>query len=178
MLRSRVSRSLGEEELATFQRGLHLYATSDLVKQHNLHMLGQPSSGATPVARIRATHTGPAEARKAPSDKCQGLSASLDLCVGAKVRLRNSIWVEQGLVNGALGYVHAMPCEGGVRPPHLPFAVLVRSPSYRGPSCLHDVPRVVPILPRTAHCSLGPESRSCSRRQLPLALAWAATIHK
>lgn len=54
--------------------------------------------------------------------------------------VRRSVWVEKGLVNGAIGEIVAILFEPGTQPPNLPFAVLVHFHSYRGPSCLQDVP--------------------------------------
>lgn len=179
LLRQRLCMNLGEEEQQLFSRELHLFATREQVAQHNLQMLADMSGPDNPVARIEAMHWGAASGRTASADLCQGLPASLLLCVGARVMLRSNLSVEQGLVNGALGHVHAILYEEGTQPPSLPNAVLVQFDAYRGPSCLANVPGVVPIFPRTAHFSVDRQSSSdCSRSQLPLALAWAVTVHK
>src|SRR3546814_19113017 len=92
--------------------------------QHNLQMLASVSGHEHPVARINAAHSGAAAGRTASADLYQGLPPSVLLSVNARVMLRSNTWVEQGLVNGAIGVVHAFLYEDGTRPPTLPFEVL------------------------------------------------------
>ena len=68
------------------------------------------------------------------------------ICIahGARVMLSANLWVEVGLVNGALGTVEAICYEGDQRPPDLPIAVTVKFDSYSGPT-LPD--GTVPITP-------------------------------
>ena len=86
--------------------------------------------------------------------------------------LTSNLWVDVGLVNGAMGTIQAI-CYRAGGPPDLPIAVMVQFDSYTGPT-LHD--GTVPITPlRRTWSALGAQ---CSRLQLPLKLAWAVTIHK
>ena len=48
----------------------------------------------------------------------------------------SNLWVEAGLVNGAMGTVKAV-CYNSGGPPHLPTAVMVSFDSYSGPT-MHD----------------------------------------
>ena len=91
---------------------------------------------------------------------------------GARVMLIANLWVDVGLVNGAMGTVVAICYRTGQAPPNPPIAVTVHFDSYTGPT-LSD--GTVPITPmrRTWFASGG----QCSRLQLPLKLAWAVTIH-
>ena len=68
------------------------------------------------------------------------------ICIahGARVMLSANLWVEVGLVNGALGTVEAICYEGDQQPPDLPIAVTVKFDSYSGPT-LPD--GTVPITP-------------------------------
>src|SRR3546814_4818576 len=84
-----------------------------------------------PVSRINAAHSCAAAGRTASADLCQCLPPSVLLSVNARVMLRSNTWVEQGLVNGAIGVVYAILYEEGTRPPNLPFAVLVQFQLYR-----------------------------------------------
>ena len=96
------------------------------------------------------------------------------LAQGASVMLTANLWVQAGLVNGAMGTVVAI-CydQAGGSPLNLPVAVTVRFDSYCGPT-LPD--GTVPIIPlRRTWLST---EKQCSRLQLPLKLAWAVTIHK
>ena len=86
--------------------------------------------------------------------------------------LTSNLWVEMGLVNGAMGTVEAI-CYLRDKPPALPVAVMVWFDHYTGPT-VHD--GTVPITPIRHNWSSS--GGQCSRLQLPLKLAWVLTIHK
>ena len=154
-------------DLTPFAEALHLYPTVEAVVEHNIDKLkdcGQP------IATIKAVHTG-ANAAKASSDDAGGLEAVICLAKSARVMLTSNLWVEVGLVNGAMGTIEAI-CYRSGGPPDLPLAVMVKFDHYAGP--LQD--STVPITPlRRTWSNSGVQ---CSRLQLPLKLAWAVTIHK
>ena len=156
-------------DTSEFDSALRLYPTVEAVVDHNvnkLHSCGQP------VATIKAVHTG-ANASRASPDDAGGLEPVICLAVGARVMLSSNIWVEMGLVNGAMGTVKAICYGNDGSPPHLPVAVTVIFDSYSGPT-LPD--GTVPITPlRRSWFSSGVNS---SRLQLPLKLSWAVTVHK
>ena len=87
--------------------------------------------------------------------------------------LTANLWVDMGLVNGAMGTVVTICYRLNEAPPNPPIAVTIRFDAYRGPT-LSD--GTVPITPlrRTWFTPGG----SCSHLQLPLKLAWTVTIHK
>ena len=58
--------------------------------------------------------------------------------------LSANLWVEVGLVNGALGTVEAICYDDNQQPPDLPIAVMVKFDTYAGPT-LPD--GTVPIAP-------------------------------
>lgn len=156
-------------DITSFDLALHLYPTTQAVANHNVnkqHANGQP------VAVIKAIHTGPG-ASKASSEDAGGLEPVICITHGARVVLCANLWVDVGLVNGALGTVMAICYDSGQCPPDLPVAVMVRFDSYAGPTLADGT---VPITPQ--HCSWFSTTKQCSRLQLPLKLAWAATIHK
>ena len=101
----------------------------------------------SPIAVLRAVHTGPG-ASKATLDDAGGLELVICIAHGARVMLAANLWVEVGLVNGALGTVEAICYEGDQRPPNLPIAVTVKFDSYSGPT-LPD--GTVPITPLPPH---------------------------
>jgi ATP-dependent exoDNAse (exonuclease V) alpha subunit len=152
-----------------FKNALHILANREMVTKVNREKL---MALGTPIARMNATHIGGKTAEMAKKDDAGGLSRILHLAVGARVMLTCNLWVEQGLVNGAMGIVRAICYEEGVRPPELPLVVFVQFDKYTGPT----INGCVPIVPRQAqwHDKRGMRMR----RQLPLALAWAVTVHK
>ena len=94
------------------------------------------------------------------------------LAKSALVMLTSNLWVEVGLVNGAMGTIRSI-CYENRGPPDLPVAVMVRFDHYSGPT-LHD--GTVPITP-LCHTWFS-SGAQCSCLLLPLKLAWAVTIHK
>ena len=156
-------------DTSAFNDALRLFPTVEAVVEHNvskLHACGQP------VATIKAVHSGP-NASKGSADDAGGLEPVVCLAKGARVMLSSNLWVDMGLVNGAMGTVQAICYKTGQAPPSLPVAVTVLFDHYSGPT-LSD--GTVPITPlRRSWSSSG---SSCSRLQLPLKLSWAVTIHK
>ncbi|XP_057822400.1 uncharacterized protein LOC131034820 [Cryptomeria japonica] len=96
------------------------------------------------------------------------LQSNILLCIGQEVTLSTNLWVETGLVNGALGQVREILYNDGEHPPQLPLFVVVQFQNYTGPPRDHNNPINIPI---------PPISRGL-RRQMPLKMAWALTIHK
>ena len=119
------------------------------------------------IATIKAVHTG-ANAAKAPSDDASGLESIICLAESARVMLTNNLWVEVGLVNGAMGTIKAI-CYRNGGPPDLPQTVMVHFDNYSGPT-LHD--GTVPITPIRRRSVLPPTtspqiSLGCHHPQVP-----------
>ena len=164
---------LPPDAMAAFQNAQVLVSTHEAEVALNRHELRQ-----LPAAKVRidAVHAGPGAA-SAKAEDAGGLSSILTLATGARVMLRQNLWVDAGLTNGALGTVLGVLYDpNGCQPPALPIAALIQLDDYRGPSFLADVPRVVPVPTSTTRWMKG--ERPCSRTQLPLCLAFAITIHK
>lgn len=85
-----------------------------------------------PVATIKAIHSGP-NAAKASSDEASGLEPVLSIAHGARVMLTFNLWVNTGLVNGAMRTVVAICYQTGGPP----LAVMVKFDTYSGPT-LHQ----------------------------------------
>ena len=79
-----------------------------------------------------------------------------------------NLWVQAGLVNGALGVVMKIVYAPGINPPHLPTYVVVEFDKYIGPPWDQTQPKHVPI----------PPIQRNNKKQIPLKMAWALTIHK
>ena len=119
------------------------------------------------------------EASTANEEIAGGLHSRLHLCEGARVMLTSNLWTEKGLVNGAMGTIVAILYKTGCKPPSLPEAVVIQMDKYDGPTWGGE--RCVPISPieRTWPSSyLKSNATTCKRRQLPLHLVWAITVHK
>ena len=76
-----------------------------------------------PIAAIGATHDKPAADPNLQADLLEdaefgNLSASLQLCEGARVLLGQNLWVAAGLMNGALGWARGFVWPTGGRPGH------------------------------------------------------------
>lgn len=110
-----------------------------------------------------------------------GLVGKLHLAVGAKVMLTVNIDVSDGLVNGARGIVEAIIKTGSEV-----SLVLVKFDVERvGINAIsrshyqNQHPNAVPIARHEAVFNIGrSKAAEVSRRQFPLVLAWATTIHK
>ena len=152
-------------DLSPFSTALHLIPTVETVVKYNVAQL---QASGQPIAAIKAVHTGD-NAAKAPADDAGGLEAVVCLAHSARVMLTSNLWVDVGLVNGAMGTIFYR--TGG--PPDLPIAVMVRFDSYSGPTFPDGTVPITPL--RRCWSSSGVQ---CSRLQLPLKLAWAVTIHK
>ena len=82
--------------------------------------------------------------------------------------LTTNIWIEAGLVNGAIGELTDIIYKPGTRPPNIPMYVVIHFENYSGPPWNQDDPKCVPIVSIT----LG------SWKQIPIAMSWAITINK
>ncbi len=133
-----------------------------------MHNVSELSSSGKPIAAIKAIHTEP-NASKAPAD---GLEAVVCLANGARVMLTSNLWVDVGLVNGAMGTI-AVICYRSGGPPDVPTGVVVHFDKYCGPTLQDGTNPITPIR-RTWSAS----GANCSHLQLPLKLSWTVTIHK
>ena len=153
------------QDVSPFATALHLIPTVEAVVEYNVAQL---QASGQPIATIKAVHTGP-NAAKTPADDAGGLEAVVCLATSARVMLTSNLWVDVGLVNGALGAVQAI-CYRTGGPPDLPIAVMVRFDSYSGPTFPDGTVPITPL--RRCWSSSGGQ---CSRLQLPLKLAWAVS---
>lgn len=155
------------EDVSSFESALHLFPTVEAVVEYNLDKLRSINK---PIAIITAVHSGP-NAHRASTDDAGRLDPVVHLANTARVMLIANLWVEAGLVNGALGIVVSI-CYNNSTPPDLPLAVMVRFDHYSGPTLVDGTIPITPL--RRTWSNVGAQ---CSRLQLPLKLAWAVTVH-
>ena len=167
-LKQRMKASVG----GSFKDALRLFATNEKCSAYNLKKLVTLKQ---PIARIDAMHKG-SRAKNGTAEQASRLEPTLFLSKEARVMLTRNICTEQGLINGSFGTVKALIYETGKAPPSLPQAVIVQFPSFKGKSCLPDIPNCVAITTETAEWWVGGTKNS--RVQFPLKLGWAITIHK
>lgn len=156
-------------EMKTFSNAVHICATREVVKKRHHQYLDDMKY---PVAKITSVNH-PNIATSDSEAKSQGLEAHLMLSVGCKVMLRRNLWVKGGLVNGSVGTIRALIYEDGVTPPQLPLYILVEFDDYTGPGVKNNLFPVIPIT-----ISWMTNNIKYARKQFPLTLAHAITIHK
>jgi ATP-dependent DNA helicase PIF1 len=127
-----------------------------------------------PIAKIEAVNSDHA-ARMTTSDEAGGLDSVIYISKHSKVMLTSNLWQQTGLCNGATGTVKDILYKDNQKPPSLPVSVLVEFEKYKGPPFIPEHPTWVPIPPLTYEWT---STRRHSRRQLPLRLSYAMTIHK
>lgn len=165
-------------------RALRIYPTNNLVNLHNQAVLEMyRNQGDVHMYRIVAkdeivnSPTALTEdqlrfALPADINKTGGFPTELEIFIGAKVMLRSNVDVSRGLVNGAIGYITNIVWH------------------YFMHTQLHDrqMPRYVEIdfdgigihriEPRTVRFPAKGSYGTVERKQLPLVLSWASTVHK
>lgn len=198
-------KELPAAEQAQWRLKFRLCSTNDKRLCHNIEMLGWISKELRePIATIHAEHPrgGRLAAVGSPA-KAQGLILQLSICVGAWVTFNWNGWVSRGIVNGLSGIVLEIVYMPGTAPPTLPLVVFVACAMYRGDS--YDKTHATPPCERedlilgyaglragqAGVVAVQPISRTwdvvvqqskktvtCERKQLPLDLAFAKSIHK
>ena len=170
LLATRKWSALSDKERREFEdESLYLCPFKDDVWEHNIMKLDALNA---PIIKSRSINN--TKTAEAASGDEVGLKKVVYLAVGARVMLVMNLWTKAGLVNGTQGIVVAcIADEAADRPP---LAVLVRFPHYLGPR-FPGLPEteewrcVVPITSFTT--TFFKSGTSCSRTQIPLALAWA-----
>jgi ATP-dependent exoDNAse (exonuclease V) alpha subunit len=105
--------------------------------------------------------------------KARGVENLLSIGVGAIVMLTQNLWTKYGLVNGACGTVVDIIGVHGVCE-----CVVVDVPRYSGPQlCGATFPTTWIPIPRSA-AQWFSSGLSRERKQFPITLAYAITIHK
>jgi len=161
-------------EVTKFNNAIRLYGTRAAVGKYNSNRLRDLLR---PVLAIKLVDSG-AGSEKATHNQCETV-ANLTVCIGAKTMLIQNIWVKLGLVNGTTGTIKDIVWkEGADIKKDPPQALLIAVGQYDGPALFtrQDSKKVIPIFSvlRKWEGTRG----TCSRRQFPITLAFALTIHK
>lgn len=154
--------------------GLFVFPTHDEEWGHNRSKLLDLNK-TFPVAKIASVSKGP-HSKTGQSENAGGLLDTVYICKKSKVMISVNLCVKFGLYNGAIGIVEDIIYYNDKRPPSLPDVVMVEVPNYSGPPFIPEKPKVVPIFPveRKIDC----RCHFCRRKQIPLRLGWATTIHR
>ena len=167
---------------------LHVFSSNADVDNHNINMLRKLD---TPIHEIKAKDTVKGiltDKEKLPiSNKASetgGLRECILIAVGARVMLTKNIDVGDGLVNGVqgtvTGFIEAQPQQESA----LPAAVLIKFDSEkvgarRKMKLRKSASDSVPIEIEETRFTVGTYSaQEVIRRQFPLTLCYASTIHK
>lgn len=161
--------SLSHQNMSSFRDAIHLFPTNELVREYNKNKL---TSINLPVAEIEAEHNN-ATARQGTDALAEGLSRKLYLSVGSRIILGKNICVEKRLVNGSTCFVYDIIYRAGQRPPSLPFVILIQFDKCAGPFLVNQL---FPLKPTVSNWKV--QSVDCSRKQFPINLAYALTVHK
>ena len=129
-----------------------------------------------PVKRIISVHTG-RNASKVSDEEADNLPTELLICISAQVILTTNLWTEKGLVNGSIGTIIDILWDTGQEPSvSIPSLLLVYFKEYSGPDFPSYGSKIVPIFPVTHQFNY--KGVPCTRKQFPLRLAYAITVHK
>lgn len=155
-----------------FKDDLRLKAKKEEIVSYNEHKLRNLEK---PVSLIHAIHNNTTAARST-SDDAQGLEAMLWLAEGCRIMLTQNLWTSQGLCNGTMGTVIDVVYKKCDIENHLydfPICIMVKFDNYQGPSVYDGM---LPIIPQIV--SFKKSGVTCTRKQFPLRVAYAITIHK
>ena len=181
LLRTRFVGTASDSTDPQWDQAPHLFFDNKSAHEFNMARL---QSLQKPIARLDAVHNKP-EAKRKDSQEASGLHATLFLCEGADVMLTSNLWTAAGLHNGAKGkvvdFVYTTP--EGPRSKELPESVVVYFPHLD-----ENVDAFLPGQPKTVSIptiqaewnngTTGTASGVYTRKQFPLMLSWAFTIHK
>lgn len=145
-----------------FSQQKHLFATNAASSAHNIKMLTQLHS---PIA---CATTIIAHQRDKQAHQEEQLAFEILLSIDQEIMLIANLWIEVGLVNGALGQIKQIVYDAASKPLDLPKYVVILFKHYTGPSWDPQNAKHVPIPPITRG----------NHTQIPLAMAWSITIQK
>ncbi len=163
---------------------IHIYATNSEVDVHNIHMLHKLCSDTVTVKAQdfeRNPKTGRMEEKDGHHFRVQNscLEKSLELAVDARIMLLKNINVSDGLVNGIFGTIkefHYVDNETFPSKIYIEFdnEQIGTQERAKNPCLKPGLEKATPIEPEEDKVT----SSGGVRRQFPIRLAWACTVHK
>jgi ATP-dependent exoDNAse (exonuclease V) alpha subunit len=129
-----------------------------------------------PICRLSAENY-PSAARNLNEDNFYGLCNTIYLCTNAKITLTTNLWTSKGLVNGANGIIRDIIYPLNKFENSLPSVLMIEFDYYIGPRLFSENDHRhnwIPINCFDANYNV----LNYSRRQFPIKLAYALTIHK
>jgi len=174
LLTQRFCTNVSYEELKQFDGAIRLFAKKASVRDFNtrkMEELRDSEGNFVPIARIPSLNYGSG----GNDEEAEGLEKTLYLAIGTQVMLKDNLWTQKGLVNGAIGtVVDLLYADGQVPPSGRPAVIMVKFPGYKGNGIGPD--NLVPLTPILRSWSSG--DGQCSRLQFPLVVCYAISIHK
>lgn len=125
-----------------------------------------------PVALIKSVDT-PELGLRGGDDANTGLQRDFLCSIGTRVMLRANLWVEGGLVNGAIGTAREIVYLPNTTAPELPAYILVEFDNFKGPYIIDNCFPILPIVRSNTN-----SNTKFSRKQYPLSVSYATTVHK
>lgn len=180
LLQSRMITNASNFNNHDFDDAVQLFATKDEVMNYNIRKLcelkDEHTNLPTPVLRIEG-NCNCSRAKKASSDEAEGLEQVIYLAKGCKIMLRTNLWLQAGLVNGAIGkVVDILYDTTKAKSIAHPSVILCEFQHYTGPSIIPNS-KIVPI-PTILRTWTTNKGETLSRAQFPIAVSYACSIHK
>ena len=163
---------------------LHIFATNDEVNDFNLSMLRRSS---VQLVEIKAKDfkkdktCGKLTLLDNPvsTKRSEGLPSAILLGITARVMLTRNVDVEDGLVNGVMGYISEIVIANGITKQITGIKVIFDKAEVGKNSGKRNASGVLEVIIRRAEEDMhGKGRQQIVRHQFPLQLAWACTAHK
>ncbi len=161
------------------KKAMYLFANKEPRDRLNASKLKEKHGPENPVAFIKSHTHAVKSGKKVSHDRHYDDSVipCTLLCVNSKVALTGRNFLPNwGLYNGSIGTVMDIVFRPGDNPNHgdLPLYILVDFPQYKGPIYIEGRPNLVPIPIVETTCNF---KGCCTRKFVPLTLAFGKTIH-
>ena len=162
LLMTHTDTSLHASMKKSFNKAIYLFVTNDDVNCHNKRLIRILNC---PIATSIGTSL---RSNFSMEGDEEGLELELLIAIEERVMLTSNLWIDAGLVNGALGVIQQIVYNPRSSPPKPPTYVLIKFDNYVGVLWDESFPQFVPIT----------SIERGNKKQLLLKLVWGLTIHK